>query len=60
MEPPAARGVEADPGEGLRSTPGAGPAALRLYDCHDALLKMAWDAPTCATRLAYVMVTWRP
>ena len=60
MEPPAERGVEAGPGEGLTATPGACPAALRLDDCHDSLLKMAWDAPTSAARLVYVMVTWRP
>ena len=59
-EPLAERGVEADPGEGLTALPGAGPAALRLNDCHAALQEIAWDAPTCAPRLACVMVTWRP
>ena len=38
MERPAERGVEADPGEGLTATPGAGPAALRLDEGHTALL----------------------
>ena len=59
-EPPAERGVEADPGEGVTATPGAGSAALRLDEYHAALQEIAWDAPTRAPRLAYVMVTWRP
>ena len=52
--------MEADPGEGLTATPGSGPAALRLVDCRAALLKIAWDAPTCAAPLIKdVIVTWR-
>lgn len=56
MEPPAEHGVEADPGEGLTATHGARPAALRLDDCHAALLKIVWDVPTCAAPLGHM--TW--
>ena len=50
--PPAERGMEAGPGEGPTATPGAGPAALRLDDCHAALLKIASDAQNAQRRSA--------